>query len=53
MKKDEIMKTEDVKDLAIMNAEGNSGFEDMGQEDVTMPMLLISQQLSAVVANDR
>ena len=53
MKKDEIMKTEDVKDLAIMNAEGNSGFEDMGQEDVTMPMLLISQQLSAVVANDK
>ncbi len=53
MSKQEISKVENVKDVGFLAAETNSGFENMGTEDVTMPMLLISQQLSSVVANDK
>ena len=52
-KENEIVKTEDVKDLAFVDVNMPTGFEEMGNDDISMPMLLISQQLSGVVANDK
>ena len=53
-KENEIVKSEDVKDLAtFIDAGAPTGFEDMDNDDISMPMLLISQQLSGVVANDK
>lgn len=52
-KENEIVKSEDVKDIAFIGEGCPTGFEDMGNDDISMPMLLISQQLSGVVANDK
>lgn len=52
-KESEIVKSEDVKDLTFVDSTMPSGFEDMDNDDISMPMLLISQQLSSVVANEK